>query len=92
MPEEYEQLKNVFELFDEDQSGVIDPEEINKIMEELGESRTGTFAFGLIAGLKTSGKPINFEEFLELVCPKVGEVRTKEGIRQIFNHIDKQED
>jgi Ca2+-binding EF-hand superfamily protein len=61
LPEEYEQLKNVFELFDEDHSGVIDPEEINKIMEELGESRKGTFAFGLIAGLKTSGKPINFE-------------------------------
>lgn len=92
LPEEYEQLKHVFELFDEDHSGLIDPEEINKIMDELGESRMGTFTFGLIESLKGKGKPINFDEFLELVCPKVGEVRTKEGIRTIFNHIDKQGD
>ncbi len=35
-PEEYEQLKNTFNLFDQDNSGTIDPQEINKIMEELG--------------------------------------------------------
>lgn len=92
MPEEYEQLRNVFDLFDEDHSGLIDPEEINKIMDELGESRVGTFTFSLIESLKGKGKPINFDEFLELVCPKVGEIRTKEGIRTIFNHIDKHGD
>jgi Ca2+-binding EF-hand superfamily protein len=31
-PEDYEQLKATFDLFDEDHSGYIDPEEINKIM------------------------------------------------------------
>ena len=76
-PQEYEQLKNVFDLFDEDHSGAIDPLEINKIMDELGESRRGTFAFGLIENLKSKNKLINFEEFLDLVCPKVGEVKTK---------------
>jgi Ca2+-binding EF-hand superfamily protein len=35
-PEEYEGLKNTFDLFDEDHSGLIDPEEINKILQELG--------------------------------------------------------
>jgi calmodulin len=92
LPEEYEQLRNVFDMFDEDHSGLIDPEEINKIMDELGESRMGSFTYGLIEGLKSKGKPINFDEFLELVCPKVGEVRTKEGLRTIFNHLDKQGD
>lgn len=52
LPSEYEHLKSVFDLFDEDHSGLIDPAEINKIMEELGEERVGTFTFGLIAGLK----------------------------------------
>jgi Ca2+-binding EF-hand superfamily protein len=60
-PEEYEQLRNVFDLFDEDHSGIIDPEEINKIMNELGESRRGTFAFGVIESLNDKGKPINFD-------------------------------
>lgn len=90
MPEEYDQLKNVFDLFDEDHSGLIDPEEINKIMDELGESRKGTFAYGVIENLKSKGKTINFDEFLDLVCPKVGEVKTKEGIKTIFGHIDRQ--
>ncbi len=92
LPEEYEQLRSVFDLFDEDHSGTIDPEEINKIMDELGESRMGTLTYALIEGLKTKNKPINFDEFLELVCPKVGEIKTKEGIRTIFGHIDKQGD
>lgn len=29
---------------------------------------------------------------MELVCPKVGDVKTKEGIRTIFSHIDNQQD
>jgi Ca2+-binding EF-hand superfamily protein len=61
MPEEYEQLKNVFDLFDEDHSGLIDPEEINKIMDEMGESRHGTFTYGVIENLKAKGKTINFD-------------------------------
>ena len=32
LPQDYEQLKSVFDLFDEDHSGTIDPTEINKIM------------------------------------------------------------
>ena len=31
-PEDYENLKATFDLFDDDHSGTIDPEEINKIM------------------------------------------------------------
>jgi len=32
LPEEYEGLRNTFDLFDEDHSGFIDPEEITKIL------------------------------------------------------------
>ncbi len=92
LPQDYEHLKSVFDLFDEDHSGLIDPEEINKIMGELGDERKETFTFGLIEGLKDKSKPINFDEFLELVCPKVGDVKTKQGIATIFSHIDKKED
>jgi Ca2+-binding EF-hand superfamily protein len=46
----------------------------------------------LIENLQSKNKPINFDEFLELVCPKVGDIKTKEGIRTIFNHIDLQQD
>ena len=91
-PEDYEGLKNTFDLFDIDHSGTIDPEEINKIMEELGEGRKGTYIYGIIEGLKAKNKPINFDDFVELVAPKVGDVKTKEGLKTVFRLIDKDED
>ena len=91
-PEDYEQLKTTFELFDADRSGFIDPEEITKIMEELGDSRKGTFIYSIIDGLRYKNKPINFDEFVELVTPKVGDIKTKEGIRTIFKHLDTDDD
>jgi Ca2+-binding EF-hand superfamily protein len=60
-PEDYEILRNTFDLFDADHSGFIDPEEINKIMEELGEGRKGTLVFNIIEGLTAKNKPINFD-------------------------------
>jgi Ca2+-binding EF-hand superfamily protein len=60
-PEDYEQLRTTFELFDADRSGFIDPEEITKIMEELGESRKGTLIYNIIDGLRYKNKPINFD-------------------------------
>lgn len=63
-PEQYEQLRNTFDLFDQDHSGTIDPEEINKIMEELGEGRRGTLIYNIIEGLKVKNKPITFDEFV----------------------------
>eukprot|EP00178_Gracilaria_changii_P011788 TRINITY_DN3322_c0_g1_i1.p1 TRINITY_DN3322_c0_g1~~TRINITY_DN3322_c0_g1_i1.p1 ORF type:complete len:181 (+),score=29.73 TRINITY_DN3322_c0_g1_i1:19-561(+) len=91
-PEDLEQLKNTFELFDEDRSGFIDPEEIGKIMEELGDSRKGSVAYNIIDGLRYKNKPINFDEFVELVAPKIGEVKTKEGIKAIYKHLDLDDD
>jgi Ca2+-binding EF-hand superfamily protein len=34
--EDYEQLRDVFLLFDEDGSGIIDPQEIVKVLEDIG--------------------------------------------------------
>ena len=59
-------------------------------MDELGEQRRGTFVYDLISGLREHKRPITFEECLELLCPKVDEVKTKEGLRTIFRHADKQ--
>jgi len=33
LPQDYEELKSTFEVFDEDGSGSIDPVEINKVLE-----------------------------------------------------------
>lgn len=61
-------------------------------MEELGDSRKGSVAYNIIDGLRYKNKPINFDEFVELVAPKIGEVKTKEGIKAIYKHLDLDDD
>ena len=90
--EDYEELRNTFEVFDEDGSGTIDPVEINKVLEELGLDKRNPFILSLIHALRDKNKPINFEEFLEIVGTKVGDTKTKEGLKRIFALFDKNED
>lgn len=91
LAEDYEELKHTFEVFDEDGSGTIDPVEINKVLEELGLDRRNPFVLSLINGLKEKNKPIGFEEFLDIIASRVGETRTKDGLRRVFALFDKDE-
>ena len=89
--EDYEELKSTFDIFDEDGSGSIDPEEISKILDELGLDKRNPFILSMILGLKEKNKPIAFPEFLDIICSKVGETKTKDGIRRVFSIYDKDE-
>lgn len=89
--EDYEELKQTFDVFDEDGSGTIDPAEINKVLEELGLDKRNPFILIIINALKEKNKPIKFEEFLDIICSKVGETKTKDGLKRVFNLFDKDE-
>lgn len=86
--EDYEELKTTFEVFDEDGSGTIDPQEINKALEELGLDKRNPFILSLIHGLRDVGRPIKFDEFLDIICSRVGETKTKDGLRKVFALFD----
>jgi Ca2+-binding EF-hand superfamily protein len=58
----------------------------------LGEGRKGSFIYSVIDGLRSKNKPINFDEFVELVSPRVGDLKTKEGLKTVFKLADKDED
>jgi len=90
--EDYEELKNTFNVFDEDGSGTIDPAEINKVLEELGLDKRNPFILALIHGLRDQNKPVNFEEFLNIIGSRVGETKTKDGLKKVFALYDKNED
>lgn len=62
--QDIDELKATFDLFDENQSGTIDPSEIQKILEELGLDRRNNVVFLMITDLQAKGKAINFDEFL----------------------------
>ena len=90
-PEDYEDLRQTFLVFDEDGSGTIDPAEINKVLEELGLDKRNPFILTLINGLKEKNKPISFDEFVDAIASRVGETKTKDGLRTVFSLFDKDE-
>lgn len=91
-PEDYEELKTTFEVFDEDGSGTIDPAEINKVLEELGLDKRNPFILTLIHGLRDKNRPIGFDEFVDIIASGVGETKTRDGLRRVFAIFDKNED
>jgi len=71
-PVDYEELKQTFEIFDEDGSGTIDAAEINKVLEELGVDRRSPLVMGIIIKLKEANKAIKLDEFIEIAASSVG--------------------
>lgn len=61
-------------------------------MEELGLDKRNPFILTLINGLKEKNKPIAFDEFVDSIASKVGETRTKDGLRRVFTLFDAGED
>lgn len=92
LPEDYEDLKSTFEVFDEDGSGTIDPAEINKVLEELGLDKRNPFILSLIHALRDANHPVTFDEFLNIIGSRVGETKTKKGLQTVFTLYDKNED
>lgn len=87
--EDWDELKTTFEVFDEDGSGTIDPAEIDKVLQELGLDKRNPFILNLINGLKEKNKPISFDEFIDIIASKVGETKTKDGLKRVFALFDK---
>lgn len=90
--EEYENLRNTFNIFDQDGSGTIDPVEINTILEKLGLTTRNVFVLNIVTAMKDKNKPIKFDQFLDIVCGQVGQVKTKDGLRKVFAMYDQNED
>lgn len=90
--EDYNELKETFAVFDEDNSGTIDAAEITKVLEELGADKRNPFILNMIYALKDKNRAVTFEEFLDTICSRVGETKTKDGCKKIFAIYDSNED
>ena len=86
--QDVEELKSTFELFDQDHSGTIDPAEIQKILEQLGLDRRNNVVFLMISDLQAKGRPINFDQFLEIICGRLGDTKSREGLSKLFALYD----
>ncbi|OXB71740.1 UNVERIFIED_CONTAM: hypothetical protein H355_007869 [Colinus virginianus] len=87
--DEVEEIREAFNLFDTDGSGMIDPKELKAAMQSLGFETKNPTIYQMIADLnRDGGGPIDFEEFLDAITSKLGDKESREGIQKIFNLFD----
>ena len=94
--ENLEKIKNAFELLDSKGEGKFYPKEFKLNMENYGLNEKEPFIYSIINELDTEEAEkngISFEELIKVIDDKLGNKKTKEGIKKIFElFVDKKED
>ena len=94
--ENIEKIKNAFELLDSKGEGKFYPKEFKLNMENYGLNEKEPFIYSIINELDTEEAEkngISFEELIKVIDDKLGNKKTKEGIKKIFElFLDKKED
>lgn len=62
--------------------------EIHKILEELGLDRRNNVVFTMITDLENKKKAITYSEFLEIICNRLGDTKSRDGLEKIFALYD----
>ena len=87
--ESKEGIRRIFDLFDTNGTGKIDPKELKAAMQSLGFDSKNPTIYQLIADLDTPDAErnggISFDDFVDAINDKLGDKESKEGIRRIFD-------
>jgi len=87
-PDEYEEIKQAFELFDTNSTGRINPQELKQAMQSLGFDSRNPTIFDMICELDTPEAQrkggIDMDQFVKAINDKLGDKESVEGIRRIF--------
>jgi centrin-1 len=87
--DEVDEIREAFNLFDNDGTGTIDPKELKAAMQSLGFETKNPTIYQMFADLdRECHGPIDFERFLDGITSKLGDRESKEGIAKIFNLFD----
>ncbi|KAI8840898.1 centrin-1 [Chytridium lagenaria] len=91
-PEQKQEIREAFDLFDTDGSGTIDTKELKVAMRALGFEPKKDEIKRMIAEVdKTGTGTIDFNEFLELMTAKMAEKDSREEILKAFRLFDDDE-
>jgi Ca2+-binding EF-hand superfamily protein len=71
-------------LFDLDKSGTIDTEEVANAMNNQGLHERNPVLYEVISSLCEVGGQIDENTFIETICDKLGNIKTREGINRLF--------
>lgn len=61
------------------------------MLEELGLSKRNPYVLNIVWALREQNKILKFEEFVQVVCEKTGDCKTKDGIKRVFDMYDKEQ-
>lgn len=86
--EEMNSLKETFDLFDADGSGILETDEIGKALEGSNLEKRNPVVFKLISELNTVSGAIDFDSFVNTIINKLGDTKSRYGIRKIFELYD----
>merc|ERR1711953_3071 len=84
------EMKEAFDLFDNDGSGAISVNELTSAMQLLGFDVKHAVVYNMVADLDADGSgEIEFGEFLDVMTAKLSDKNTKEEIDRVFKLFDK---
>ena len=87
--EEVIDIRQAFEIFDSDGSGIMDPAELKQAFIDLGFTGQNKFVYQILAELdEDQSGGIDFAEFLRLATAKIGEKDSRAEITKVFHAFD----
>merc|ERR1711975_116453 len=90
--EQVEEVREVFGLFDADQSGAIDCRELKGAMRALGFEVKNEELKKMVGDIDTDGNgSVEFKEFMGMMTGKMGEKDSREDIVNVFAMFDDEE-
>ena len=88
-PEQEDQIKQAWSLFDDDDSGKIDKNELRQVMQKLGLNPTQDELTEIVNDIDKDGDgDIDFSEFLRLMSTKLKDAQTEEELLEAFKVFD----
>merc|ERR1712147_603467 len=87
--EQMDEVREVFGLFDADQSGAIDCRELKGAMRALGFEVKNEELIKMVGDIDTDGNgSVEFKEFMGMMTGKMGEKDSREDIVKVFAMFD----
>lgn len=87
--DEVNDIKNAFDVFDTDNSGLIDPHELVNAFVSLGFDMTNKMTLSNLKDLiEEYPEGLDFGVFLNLATGRLGESHTRAEINKVFNNFD----